>query len=295
MQLKEAWEFYIKTNPRIKSHSTVKHYNSCYRQLCKFSGRTVEFTDLNDDFAHGWSKWLLGNGLAEPTVNQKLSYLRAFWNWAAKRRYIDRFPTFQNIDEPEPDTQTWTDDEVQRMFTACDNLSGRYMWKVNRSDWWRAYLAFHLETGERTSAVFSTQWSWFSGEKLVYPPDVRKGKKKRSFHIIRPEVMQLLEPLRAFGTPQIFNFPSWRMGETPPSYYSHFRTLLKSAGLPHDRKKLGQCLRRRTINWLILADGIDTARRAATHSSARVTEKYYEDPRLTRTDGFSKHLPKFIG
>jgi integrase len=169
-----------------------------------------------------------------------------------------------------------------------------YYGKVRRSAWWRAYLAFALETGERTGAILSLPRSAinFRTGSVVVPPALRKGRTKRGVYFLRTPVLELVKSV--CREERVFAFPTKEAREIPGVFYHHFRRLLRIAGLPTTRKHLGQCLRRRHVNWLIVAAGIAVAQRSVGHSDSKVTRRYYEDPTKTQTTPPSSLLPKFF-
>lgn len=296
MDFETAFENYLRVNIRIQSDQTKKHYRIFLRRFSEFLQRPPELSDLDDETAAAFVSHMITSGRTIPTANQKLCYLVAFWNWAAKKRIVEKFPTIKQLDEPDPDTTTWSDDEIQHLFEACDNLVGNYA-GVPRSIWWRAYIAFSLETGERTSAVLQLPKiaiDWKTGHVMV-PANLRKGRRKKMHYVLRDEVLRLSNEVRAHQThPVLFHFPTKEDRPIPTSFYNHFRRLLELAGLPSDRKRFGQCLRRRHVNWVIIAADLSAGKRALGHSTSRITSRYYEDRTKTETQPISDMLPNFL-
>jgi integrase len=113
---------------------------------------------------------------------------------------------------------------------------------------------------------------------------------------LRADVLELIKRIRRQDAERLFPFPSSETTKKIPSaFFHHYRRLLKFAGLPSTRKHLSQCLRRRHVNWLIIAAGVATAQEAVGHSDPSVTRRYYEDPTKTQRSPASSLLPMFLG
>jgi integrase len=77
---------------------------------------------------------------------------------------------------------------------------------------------------------------------------------------------------------------------SPSTLYNHYSRLLRRAGLPDDRKSKPQRMRRSFASHLEAAGGNATA--ALKHSSRKVTERAYLDPRIVGGQNHARLLPR---
>ena len=73
----------------------------------------------------------------------------------------------------------------------------------------------------------------------------------------------------------------FEFGGTSPTFYRHYKKLLKLAGLPYVPHKSGLQKVRRTFASHIEANG-GNATAALAHTARRTTEKSYIDPRIAK-------------
>lgn len=117
-------EKYLSVRTKIRSPRTREHYRRSVRQFAAYLGREPTLSDLSDDSLSGFLLATVDAGYAPATANQRSKQLRALWNWAAKKRLVQEFPAFEDIDEPEPLPTAWSDDELRTLFAACTNQRG---------------------------------------------------------------------------------------------------------------------------------------------------------------------------
>src|SRR5689334_1413544 len=98
------WLFdrYIPSNLKIRDPRTVGHYRRVVENFAEFLGREPLLSDLDDDTAVAFLSWLLRmKELAETTANERAGRLRAFWEWAARKKLVEQWPTLKLVEEPE--------------------------------------------------------------------------------------------------------------------------------------------------------------------------------------------------
>jgi integrase len=273
-RLESHLRHYLQTNTRIRSDRSREHYWRSFRQLAEHLGRDLSGEDLTDDNLSSFLLATVRAGHAEVTANQRVKQLRAFWNWCAKRRIVEQFPTFRDLVEPEPMPEAWSDDELHLLFTGCARQTG-WIGPHQASTWWLSIHWWWLATAERTEATMLVERSMIDLDKRIakVPARIRKGGRKNQIYHLPHRLCELLEPMFIPPSPsgRIWEHPwkSWR------NIYCRYRKLLADSNLPHVRGKSGPKKMRVTVLTRIEASGGDAAK-FARHSDRRVTEHYLD-------------------
>src|SRR3990172_3181337 len=108
---------YFAANPTIRSERTRTYYRRAVRQFGEHLGRPATLADLDDEAIIGWTL-AIASSACEVTANQRAKQLRALWEWAARRRLVEQFPTFKRLREPEPMPVAWSDNELHLLFAG---------------------------------------------------------------------------------------------------------------------------------------------------------------------------------
>lgn len=267
-------EKYLSVRTKIRSTKTHEHYRRSIRQFANYLQREPLLSDLTDDALSGFLLATVGAGFAEATANQRTKQLRALWNWLAKRRIVEHFPTFDDLDEPEPLPAAWSDDELHKLFAACAGARG-WIGPHLASTWWLAIHHWWLSTAERTEATMLLERSMLQldQEMAVVPARIRKGKKKNRHYRLSARTCELLETMLRVPSPTGLVFDhTWRDWK---NLFKRYRELIKAAGLPYVRGKTGPKKLRCTVYTRIEIAGGD-ASKFARHSDRRVTEAYID-------------------
>ena len=165
MRIQKALNLYLEQNTRVKSQSTLRHYTITLRQFQQAVGSSTRH--LTNRNAAKFVRWLqTTQELSDQTICQRLDYLRAFWNWAAKMRYCREFPVLKNPPVVPQNPEAWSIDEIRQMLAACRRQTG-YIGGVPAADWWCTIHGFWYRTGERISATLAARWENFSGDTLL--------------------------------------------------------------------------------------------------------------------------------
>src|SRR5690349_18491458 len=86
-------QLYLALNIRI--HEPTRYqYRIALRDYSRFLGRPCCMADLDDDSITMWMSRRLQDGLSSRTVRERAGRLQTLWTWMAKRRMVERFPTF---------------------------------------------------------------------------------------------------------------------------------------------------------------------------------------------------------
>lgn len=199
-----------------------------------------------------WAVRLLDSGLSVYTVRERCGRITALWNWLAKRRIVDRFPTFQKPQAPAPTPVAFREEELRRLFQSA-----------------------------RKSAALAVEVGWLDLDNAVcqIPAAARKGGMKSATYHLWPELVPLLRSVLSHAPERRL---VWPWVKTEAIYYRVWRRILLDAGLPSDRKHKAHCLRATHATHRQIAGGDATA--ALGHSDAATTKRHYIDQRLLPPD-----------
>lgn len=276
---------YFPARSRIASANTERQYKYTSTRYSTFLGRRATLEDLSDRSVGKWMRSMRDEGMAMATINGYVTKLRAFWNWCAKKRMVELFPTIEDFPEPQRIPDSYTEEEYRRLVAAAATMEGE-IHGVPASAWYYALHLVAIDCGERCSAMLSLEWRHYDpgDATLEAPAEIRKGGRKPMLYRLKRKTVAALEPLRATGDKKMFPFP-WHIS----TFYKRYRKLLKLADLPYVPHKSGLQKVRRTFASHIEANG-GNATAALGHSARRVTEKSYLDPRIIKEPAHNEVL-----
>lgn len=270
-----------------KSGNTDRLYNLSIKSFSRTIGRDATLEDLTDRNVRRHMERIVANGRSVATANKDRSQLVAIWRYAFTLRMIEISPKVQAYKEPERTPVAWMADELSLLLNAVDRLDGSFG-LIPRSLWWRAMIRLALDTGERIGAIFPAEWTWLRGQWFNAPAEHRKGNRSDRCYQLSPEVVDLLESIKALNVPgqRIFYWPYCE------NYlWKHYGKILDSAGLPSGRKNKFHQLRK-TTGSVAYAAGLDP-QDVLDHQYRRTT-KAYLDPRFQRDVSPSDVLAKYL-
>lgn len=273
-------EQYFPRNLKLRSPKTRAQYRFAIDGYGRHLGRVPTLADLDDDLLLVWTASLLDRGLSAYTVREKVGRITAVWTWLAKRRIVERFPTLQKPDAPEPVPVAAREDELRRLFKSAAKERGTIA-GVPADLWWTSLLAFLWSTGERRGAALALRREWVDlGAGVVsISASVRKGRRKAACYHLWPSVLKLLDQALAVESTRELVWP-WPWHEV--TFYNRFGRIAVDAGLPDDRKHKCHLLRVSHATWRTAQGG--DASKALMHSDPATTRRHYLDPRLLPPD-----------
>lgn len=279
-----AWIFerYLPQNLKVRDERTRLNYGHAVNDLAEFLGREPLLSDLTDDTLTGLIVYLLGTRhLAEVTANERAGRIKAFWTWAAKKRYVEQWPTFAFVAEPEKIPLAWREDEMVKLINACRCQRGEYC-GIPAWRWWMTLHGFLWCSGERIGATLAMRIDHLrlSERVAVLPAAIRKGKRKPAVHFLWDDVVEMLVMILPPNGPArelVFPWP-----KHPTTMYYTYKKILRFASLSDDRYSMPHKMRVSHASWSQLA-GDDPTRRLG-HSDPATTRKSYLDPTLLRQD-----------
>ena len=269
-------EHYLPEKPEITSPQTISQYGKSLRKFSVFLGHVATLEDLTDKNVGRFLRYRTDSGVKARTANGEAKQIKAIWNWAAKKRLVEQFPTIGKLPEAEVIPDAWSEAQTKQIIATCRRLEAEGNQQLNGTVW----LAFHLvqfDTGERTGALQSMTWSMVDMKTghLKVPAEVRKGGRKAMTYKLKPVTLAALEQARVPGNDLLFVFKA----PTRWKFYAMYKQLILAAGLPYKPHKTGpQKMRRTFASHIAKAGGDATA--ALRHSTRRVTEESYLDPTI---------------
>jgi integrase len=279
-------DFYLPSNIAIRDPKTRVNYLRACDDLAEFLGRESVLSDLTDETLARFLIWLLDGSqrrrgkLAETTANERFGRIRAFWTWAARKRYVDQFPTVRCVAEPERIPRAWREDELVKLFNACrrqrGDIAGIPAWR-----WWVTLHGWLWCTSERIGATLRLRVSDLRLDDLlaVVPAQIRKGKREPRVYAIWPDLAEMLRMILPPHGPE--RELVWPWPRKQSTLYHHYGKLLKMAGLPNDRYAKPHAMRVSHASWRERIG--EDAGRALGHKDAASTRRYI-DPTLLKQD-----------
>lgn len=219
------------------------------------------------------------------TAAKDRAQLRALWEFAARRRLVETWPTMPRVKVPERVPECWLTEDMAKIFASVakeqTSICG-----IKASDWWRAILMVCYDTGERIGAVQAIEWSQVRDGAILFRAEDRKGVRRDIYREISPQTYAALEVIRAGRKPSDQVFP-WPMTHT--YLWKRLGIILDRAGLPSDRASKFHRIRKTTASYYEAAGG--SAQKLLDHSSPATTRRYL-DPRVVKERPAHDLLPR---
>jgi len=287
MTLDELFEIYRRKQLRFKSENTVRLYRHTLRSFSLTIGRTPTIADLDSDIIELHMERIIRKGGSPASANKDRGQLLALWRFAAAKRIVEQWPTIAIMKEPEIVPMGWLAGEATDLLAACNKAPG-HVANVPASLWWSGLVAVLLDTGERIGAIRPLKKSHVQSDYLLVPAVFRKGQRRDRLYSLQASTVEILRKVAKANTGDDQLFP-WDRSET--YIYKRFNEVLKSAGLPTDRRSKFHRLRRTVASVVTAAGGDATA--ALDHASPKTTKKYL-DPRIVGTVSVSNILAAYL-
>ena len=261
---------------RANAKNTMRLYRYTVRHFEFVIGRPAQLEDLCDANVQLTMRSMLERGCSPYTANKERSQLCAIWRFACREGRLKLWPNVNAELEPERVPRAWMEPEIRKLYSHVDALEGNMRGlEIPQRLWWRALLMVAFDTAERIGAVSGAEWDNLDGTWLLFPAEVRKGKRRDRLFELDMQTVEVLIRLRKLQCSHMM-FP-WPYS---PSYiWTKYDAILRSAGLPHGpRDKFHRI--RKTVASIAHACGLN-AQELLDHQDRRTTQKYL-DPRFTR-------------
>lgn len=278
MTLDELLQARLEAWPRLTNAKTIAHYARSVRFYGDYLGRPATLADLNPQTITEWAEACVEReGIRPATANSRVKQIRALWDWAARERLPDlKFPPRQlGLREEAPTPEQWEDDHLVVLFAAAEKLTGSVgpHWAA---DYWRAWLWWSWNTGERTDATLGLtpeMVDWDAG-RVAVPGSVRKGGRVPMRYYLSPHAVTALRVLdeRTRAGERLFET---RGQSDDKLIYKTWRQLLDHAGIEYRPRRTTPSQRmRQTVARRIESRG-GTPRCWLGHSDHQVTRRHY--------------------
>jgi integrase len=219
---------------------------------------------------------------AAATAQKDRAQLHAIWEFLARRKAVDTWPTMRQVNVPERVPEAWLTEEFARLLATASGektvIAG-----IPGGLFWRALLLLAYDTGERITALTLVRWPDVRGGYVLFRAETRKGKRRDIVREIGPETQAALEAIR--GDRDLV-FP-WPYCHT--YLWTRLSIILRRAKLPAGRRDKFHKIRRTTASYYEAAG--HSAQRLLDHASPATTRKYL-DPRVVQTVGAPSVIPR---
>lgn len=219
---------------------------------------------------------------AAATAAKDRACLHALWEFLARRKAVETWPTIPTVNVPERVPEAWLTEEFARLLAAAraekTTIAG-----VPGGLWWRALLLLAYDTGERITALTSVRWADVRPGFVLFRAETRKGRRRDIVREVGEETQAALEAIRGDRDPV---FP-WPYCHT--YLWTRLAIILKRAKLPAGRRDKFHKIRRTTASYYEAAG--HSAQRLLDHSSPATTRRYL-DPRVVQTVAAPSVIPR---
>ena len=268
------------------ARGTVGQMRIAVRLLGQYIQGEPTLADLTKPTLLAWMRWLT-KGRAPATVNSKRRAILCLWNAAADQDLCPPPPKIAKLKEPRRIPVAWTLPEVERLFGAIDKLPGR--WEgVPVACCWRLAVLLLWDSGARLDALMRARPRDVDLTHAVWhvPAEHIKGRREDREFRLHPQTVAAVAASLPSGRRLLFPFPCGRR-----QVWLHLKRILRSAGLPDDRKRMFHCLRRSAESYAAAERGVAWAASAIGHSVA-VARKSYVSPAICQPPALVEALPR---
>lgn len=278
-------EVYAPLKLRGKSANTKRLYVATIQAVRRTMGVEPMLENLNDLWV---SRYLetraaqvsgrTGRKISVFSVEKERTQLCALWRLACDRGLhpTGQRPTISPEVLPERIPEAWDHDAMLKLFAAAKACRLR-VGPLPASLLMPAIISFIYDTGERITACLETLRDDYHRPHVLVRAEARKGRKSDKLFELSPETCDLLDAIATPGDPHLFPIPVGVRCRVWPV----FGRIVEAAGIGRRNDRSAKWHKiRRTVASAYAAAGQD-ATRLLGHSSKRITDKFYLDPRVT--------------
>jgi integrase len=256
------------------SDRTQALYEYTLRAFGDVLGRPAETADLEDLAV---ARFLASRvrSRSPATAAKDRAQLRAIWEFAARRRLVDTWPSLPRIIVPERVPEAWLTEELQAILDSARAETGTIC-GFPASAIYRAILLTQYWAGERIGAVMELKCADVRGCNIIFRAESRKGGRRDIFREVPVGCADALQAVRRGPGDTAIPWQSH-----PTDIYRRLKRILKRAGLPTRRQDMFHKVRKTAASYYEAGGG--DAQKLMDHSSRKVTERYL-DPRIVKRD-----------
>jgi integrase len=258
---------------RGRSPATTRLYGCTLRAFARWLGRDPVIADLDELVLARYLEHR-ATEVAPLTAEKERTQLLALANLAWERRLLEVKPCCPPGPMPDRIPTAWSVEELRRLFTAAASPATWPRDGANRARFFGALVPMLYETGERVGAALEATIEDYQRPTLILRAEARKGRKRDRCYRLTAATCDRLDELVAGRTAgRLF---AWNL--TQGSLYVDLRRIKQAAGLDLRRREAFHMIRRSAASHYAAAGG--DAVEMLDHSSARITKRWYLDPRL---------------
>lgn len=245
---------------KLKNYSerTISNYISQVRCfLTHFSQSATKPSEISE---RQIKEWLL----QAKSINgrkHRLSAVKLFYQLTGKQPL-----KFKHIEYPRADKKLPTvlsKEEIQRMFSACENLKHKTI------------LALLYSTGLRVSELINLKWAHIDRHRMIINIIAAKGNKDRQV-MLTPSIIPLLEEYWRSYKSKVYVLNGWKdnIQYSERSVAQVVKQLAQKAGI-NNKRVYTHLLRHCSFTHMVEAGtDINLIQRIAGHSSVKTTNLY---------------------
>lgn len=274
------------------SESAAEQIIIAVRLINRWREKPVDTAELTADLVNAFLRSLALLGRSATTINGKRGSLLSVWRIACKRGLAGPLPDSEDCPkkrEPKRIPRAWTVEEMGKILSVCQSLTGRCKNNgIRRSDFWASTVLFQYDTGSRLGAALSVRTSDvdLSNCRVLLRAEEAKTDTEQLV-TISP---QTAESIKRHVTPN--REFVWPWSQNHRALWTYLKKILEQAGLPSDRQSMFHRFRRTNATWTAVSGSLDMAQHGLGHTSQEMTLRSYIDPTLFRQKQPSEILPR---
>lgn len=178
-KVEDLWQSYVTEKAGKAIIPTMGHTWKALKE--RFGSRDGDSITLDDCRAHTAAR--RSAGISDGTIHTELGHLRTVLVWAERHKFIDRAPSIERPQKPEPKDRYLTRDEVQRILAAV------------KAPHLKMAVHLMLATAARVTAILELKWERVDFDRrLIYlrDPDDKVKRKGRAVVPINNTLMMAL-------------------------------------------------------------------------------------------------------
>lgn len=266
---------------RFKQPDTIYKWRLEMDRFDAFLKRPALIVDLNDVTVGDAAEWVMaktGLGLSVESTRGFLSRIRKLWDFLARKRIVDEFPTIENLRKQKRVPRAWTQSQLCSLWAVLTRWPGHFG-DIAASDWLCSLHAVLWATSERIGALLQLRWDNVDlpGGFITLQPDIRKGRQVGRTYRLNAQAIEWLSRIQTPARDLVWPWP-YRYGYL----WTKYRDVLRCAGLPQGRERMFHCMRKSHASHLEAAGG--NATESLGHGDRATTIDSYLDPSIAKRD-----------
>ena len=243
-----------------------------------FLGREPELSDFAALEVAKFLQWRTtdtraGRRISANTVAKDKAQITSLWNFAAKERLVEKFPSLPRTRLVHHTPKAATVDAMQALIAAAGRGRKKMYGDLPVAWFWRTLIRCAFETGERRGALVELRWSEVNleGRQITFLAETRKGRSRDIVRAISPTLADELRQHRGQPGQLVWRYPGKKH-----SMYAAWDLIRKRSGV---YVRGLHSVRKASASYLAAAGG--NASEHLGHSNPRITAVYL-DPSIVR-------------